>query len=162
MNPTRRLSRTMRAALYSQDAEQIMGAALALLQERAHYADALTTPAAVRDYLRLSLSAREHEIFACVWMDAQHRVIKFEEMFRGTLTQSSVYPREVVKSALAHNAAAVIFAHNHPSGIAEPSRADELITTKLRNALALVEVKVLDHFIIAGKETLSFAERGLL
>lgn len=123
---------------------------------------ALTSPGAVRDYLRLALGGREHEAFVCLWLDAQHRVTKCQEVFRGTLTQTSVYPREIVKAALAANAAAVIFAHNHPSGVAQPSKADELLTGELKNALALVEVKVLDHFIVAGHQTLSFAERGLL
>jgi DNA repair protein RadC len=123
---------------------------------------ALTSPAAVRDYLRLAIGGRPHEVFICIWLDAQHRVIKFDEPFRGTLTQTSVYPREVVKMALQTNAAAVIFAHNHPSGVAQPSQADELLTHNLRDALALVEVKVLDHFIIAGNQAISFAERGLL
>lgn len=123
---------------------------------------ALTSPGAVRDYLRLALGGRRHEVFICIWLDAQHRVVHFEEPFRGTLTQTSVYPREIVKSALAANAAAVIFAHNHPSGVAQPSQADELLTRNLKDALAMVEVKVLDHFIIAGNQAISFAERGLL
>ena len=123
---------------------------------------ALTSPGAVRDYLRLAIGGRPHEVFVCIWLDAQHRVIKFDEPFRGTLTQTSVYPREVVKMALQINAAAVIFAHNHPSGVAQPSQADELLTANLKEALALVEVKVLDHFIIAGHQAISFAERGLL
>jgi DNA repair protein RadC len=122
----------------------------------------LTSPGAVRDYLKLALGGRGHEVFVCIWLDAQHRVIACEEPFRGTLTQTSVYPREVVKTALAKNAAAVIFAHNHPSGAAQPSQADELLTRNLRDALALVEVKVLDHFIVAGAQAISFAERGLL
>jgi DNA repair protein RadC len=122
----------------------------------------LTSPSAVRDYLRLSLASRDHEVFMCIWLDAQHKVIAAEEPFRGTLTQTSVYPREIVKAALRLNAAAVIFAHNHPSGVAEPSRADELLTRDLAHALALVEVKVLDHFVVAGAHTVSFAERGLL
>jgi len=122
----------------------------------------LTSPGAVRDYLRLALGGRPHEVFVCLWLDAQHRVIDFEEPFRGTLTQTSVYPREIVKAALARNAAAVIFAHNHPSGAAQPSQADELLTRNLKEALALVEVKVLDHFIVAGNQAISFAERGLL
>ena len=123
---------------------------------------ALTSPGAVRDYLRLVIGPRQQEVFVCLWLDAQHRVIRFDEPFCGTLTQTSVYPREIVKSALACNAAAVIFAHNHPSGVAQPSQADELLTANLREALALVEVKVLDHFVIAGNQALSFAERGLL
>jgi DNA repair protein RadC len=125
-------------------------------------ADALTSPGAVRDYLRLAISGREHEVFVCLWLDAQHRVIRSEELFRGTLTQTSVYPREVVKAGLRHNAAAVIFAHNHPSGAAQPSQADELLTRNLKEALALVEIKVLDHFVVAGNQAISFAERGLL
>ena len=123
---------------------------------------ALTSPQAVRDYLRLALGGREHEVFLTLFLDAQHRVIAADESFRGTLTQTSVYPREIVKAALKANAAAVIFAHNHPSGVAEPSQADELLTRQLKEALAMVDVKVLDHFIVAGSATLSFAERGLL
>jgi len=132
------------------------------LREEIGARDALTSPAAVRDYLRLALGAREHEVFVALFLDAQHRVLAATELFRGTLTQTSVYPREVVKSALRANAAAVIFAHNHPSGVAQPSQADELLTRQLKEALALVEVKVLDHFIVAGTQALSFAERGLL
>jgi DNA repair protein RadC len=143
-----------------------LGAALELarrsLREELRRGAALTSPGAVRDYLRLTLGGREHEVFVCVWLDAQHRVISAAEAFRGTLTQTSVYPREIVKAALAVNAAAVIFAHNHPSGVAQPSQADELLTRTLKEALALVEVKVLDHFIVAGSQALSFAERGLL
>jgi DNA repair protein RadC len=132
------------------------------LREQLGARPALTSPGAVRDYLRLTLASREQEVFLALFVDAQHRVIRCDEMFRGTLTQTSVYPREIVKAALAANAAAVIFAHNHPSGVAQPSRADELLTRQLKEALALVEVKVLDHFIVAGTQCLSFAERGLL
>jgi DNA repair protein RadC len=132
------------------------------LREGLKSGSALTSPGAVRDYLRLALGARSHEVFAVLFLDAQHRVLSSTELFRGTLTQTSVYPREVVKAALAANAAAVIFAHNHPSGVAQPSQADEMLTRQLKDALALVEVRVLDHFIIAGNQTLSFAERGLL
>jgi len=132
------------------------------LHEELKSGAALTSPGSVRDYLRLALGGREHEVFICLWLDAQHRVLKLEELFRGTLTQTSVYPREIVKAALASNAAAVIFAHNHPSGVAQPSQADELLTRNLKEALGLVEVKVLDHFIVAGSHALSFAERGLL
>jgi DNA repair protein RadC len=123
---------------------------------------ALTSPGAVRDYLRLAIGARRREVFVCLWLDAQHRVMRCDEAFEGTLTQTSVYPREIVKRALEVNAAAVIFAHNHPSGVAQPSQADELLTANLKDALALVEVKVLDHFVIAGNQAISFAERGLL
>ncbi len=132
------------------------------LGEELRGGNALTSPTAVRDYLRLAIGAREHEVFVTLFVDAQHRVIRSEELFRGTLTQTSVYPREIVKAALGANAAAVIFAHNHPSGVAQPSQADELLTRQLREALALVDVKVLDHFIVAGNQCLSFAERGLL
>lgn len=124
--------------------------------------DVLGAPGAVRDYLRLKLGDLPHEVFMGVYLDAQNRVIGDEELFRGTLTHTSVYPREVVKRALAHNAASVILAHNHPSGVAEPSHADEALTRALRDALALVDVKVLDHFVVAGNVTTSFAERGLM
>jgi len=132
------------------------------LDEKLTERNALTSPGAVRDYLRFALGRREHEVFVCLWLDAQHQVTSFEELFAGTLTQTSVYPREIVKKALARNAAAVIFAHNHPSGVAQPSQSDELLTRNLKEALALVEVKVLDHFIVAGNQAISFAERGLL
>ena len=122
----------------------------------------LSSPAAVRDYLRLALTDKAHEVFVVIFLDAQNRAIATEEMFRGTLTQTSVYPREIVKAALINNAASVIFAHNHPSGVAEPSRADELLTHALKQALALVDVKVLDHFVVGGTAVISFAERGLL
>ena len=122
----------------------------------------LGSPQAVRDYLRLKLQDRPHEVFVGVFLDAQNRVLAVEELFRGTLTQTSVYPREVVKRALHHNAGALIFAHNHPSGVAEPSRADEALTQALKQALALVDVKVLDHIVIGSGAAMSFAERGLL
>jgi DNA repair protein RadC len=122
----------------------------------------LTSPHAVRHYLRLTLEARPYEVFMVLHLDAQHRVLAVEELFRGTLTQTSVYPREVVKRALHHNAAGVIFAHNHPSGLAEPSRADELLTQALKQALGVMDIKVLDHFVIGRGATVSFAERGLL
>jgi DNA repair protein RadC len=132
------------------------------LREDVRRDTALSSPGAVRDYLRLTLGRREHEVFVALFLDAQNRLLVAEELFRGTLTQTSVYPREVVKRALALNAAAVIFAHNHPSGVAEPSRSDEMLTTSLRHALALVDVRVLDHLIVAGPAMVSFAERGLL
>ncbi len=125
--------------------------------------DAFGAPAAVRQWLRLQLAGRQHEVFMALWLDAQNRLIAAEELFRGSLTQTSVYPREVVKSALRHNAASVILAHNHPSGVCEPSQADQTLTSSLKTALALVDIKLLDHFIVAGgMEPLSFAERGLL
>lgn len=121
---------------------------------------ALNSPRSVAEYLKVWLGDREHECFTVLFLDAQHRLIKGEELFRGTLTQTSVYPREVVKRALQWNSAAVIFAHNHPSGVAEPSRADELLTQALKAALDLVDIKVLDHVIVAGNATISFAEKG--
>jgi DNA repair protein RadC len=122
----------------------------------------LSSPEAVRDFLRLSIQDKRVEIFLGLFLDAQNRVIAVEELFSGTLTQTSVFPREVVRTALHHNAAAVIFAHNHPSGVAEPSRADETLTQALKQALALIDVRVLDHFVVGRGATLSFAERGLL
>ena len=142
--------------------DQIVQQALRILDARMRAAPTLASPEAVRDYLRLSLHDRAHEVFVCVFLDSQHRVIACDELFRGTLAQTSVYPREVVKAALARNAAAVIFAHNHPSGIAEPSRADELLTQSLKQALALVDIRTLDHFIVAGSQLVSFAERSLI
>lgn len=132
------------------------------LGEEMQQRDALTSPQQVRDYLCLKLGGQTREVFAVLFLDAQNRVIAQEDLFTGTLTQTSVYPREVVKRALHHNAAAVILAHNHPSGVAEPSRADEVLTMALKEALGLVDVRVLDHFIVAGNRALSFAERGLL
>ncbi len=119
-------------------------------------------PHAVRDYLQLQLGSRPHEIFAVMFLDSQHRLIVLEELFRGTLTQTSVYPREVVVRALALNAASVVLAHNHPSGSAQPSRADEALTQTLKAALGLVDVRVLDHFVVTSTEVVSMAERGLL
>lgn len=142
--------------------DQVIKRALKILDARMRETPALASPSAVRDYLRLLLHDRGHEVFVCVFLDAQHRVLASVELFRGTLTQTSVYPREVVKEALAHNAAAVICAHNHPSGVAEPSRADELLTQTLKQALALIDTRVLDHFVVAGNQLVSFAERGLL
>ena len=142
--------------------DQTIKRALKILDGRMRSTTTLASPEAVRDYLRLLLHDRGHEVFVCVFLDSQNRVLACDELFRGTLAQTSVYPREVVKAALAHNAAAVIFAHNHPSGIAEPSRADELLTQALKQALALIDVRTLDHFVIAGAGSVSFAERGLI
>ena len=133
------------------------------LGEEMRRRDVLSSPQAVRDWLRLRLASLPHEVFMVLMLDSQNCLIEAVELFRGTLTQTSVYPREVVKLALAHNAAAIILAHNHPSGVAEPSRADEMLTRSLKQALAMVDVKVLDHFVVAGStQPLSFAERGLL
>jgi DNA repair protein RadC len=124
--------------------------------------DALTHPAACADYLRARIAAFPYEVFACLFLDNRHRVIACEELFRGSIDGASVHPREVVRRCLTHNAAAVIFAHNHPSGVAEPSQADRDITRHLRQALELIEVRVLDHFIIGSGHALSLAERGWL
>ena len=132
------------------------------LGEQMKQRDALNSPQQVRDYLCLKLGGLAREVFMVLFLDAQNRVIAQEELFAGTLSQTSVYPREVVKRALHHNAAAVILAHNHPSGVAEPSRADELLTKALKEALAMVDVRILDHFVVAGNVALSFAERGML
>ena len=132
------------------------------LQEQMRERDTLTSPQAVRDYLKLKLGSLQREVFLVLFLDAQNRVVATEELFAGTLTQTSVYPRELVKRALHHNAAAVIFAHNHPSGVAEPGGADELLTKALKEALALMDVRVLDHFVVAGNASVSFAERGRL
>ncbi|MDP2152866.1 MAG: DNA repair protein RadC [Methylotenera sp.] len=132
------------------------------LNEQLQQRDVFQSPQQVRDYLVLKLGALTREVFMVLFLDAQNRLSVAEELFSGTLTQTSVYPREVVKRAIHHNAASVIFAHNHPSGIAQQSAADEQLTQQLKQALALVDVRVLDHFIVAGNQTLSFAERGLL
>jgi DNA repair protein RadC len=132
------------------------------LTEQMRDRDILGSPQQVRDYLCLKLGSLPREVFMALFLDAQNRVLAQEELFAGTLTQTSVYPREVVVRALHYNAASVIFAHNHPSGVAEQSRADELLTAALKQALALVDIRVLDHFIVAGNTTLSFAEQGLL
>ncbi len=142
--------------------QAVMEMARRALKEQAKQRDALTSPQAVRDYLRLQLGTREYEVFMAVFLDTQNRVIAMEELFRGSLRETSVYPREVVKRALHLNASALIFAHNHPSGVAEPSRADESITQALKQALALVDVRVLDHFIVAAGGGVSLAERGLI
>jgi DNA repair protein RadC len=132
------------------------------LNEQLQTRDVFKSPQAVRDYLVLKLGGLTREVFLVLFLDTQNHLVATEEMFAGTLTQTSVYPREVVKRALHHNAASVIFAHNHPSGVAKQSQADELLTKQLKQALDLVDVRVLDHFIVAGNNTLSFSERGLL
>ena len=124
--------------------------------------DVLTNPKSTRDYLTSQLRAYPHEVFACLFLDNRHHILSFDKMFNGTIDGASVYPREVVKRALSHNAAAVIFAHNHPSGIAEPSNADISLTRRLKTALELVDIRVLDHFIVGNQGAVSFAERGLI
>ena len=142
----------------------IIARALHILEGRARYAEnlLLTSPDAARDFCRLKLGSLPHEVFGVLWLDAQNRLIAFEEMFRGTLTQTSVYPREIVKAALARNAASVILTHNHPSGLTEPSAPDQMLTQVLKTALALVDVRVLDHLVVSASGVSSFAERGLI
>lgn len=132
------------------------------LAEQMGRGEILDSPQATRDFLNLKLRHLSHEVFACLFLDNQHQVLEYEEMFRGTLDGASVYPREIVKRALALDAKALIFAHNHPSGIAEPSTADQALTRRLQEALDLVEIRVLDHFIIGEGQPFSFAERGML
>ena len=143
-------------------ATEIIAAARRAMTRRVRRGVALDSPHALREFLAIKLGALEHELFAVLLLDTRHRLIDYVELFRGTIDGASVHPREVVKLALAHNAAALVFAHPHPSGAATPSQADEIITHRLREALALVDIRVLDHIIVAGGEALSFAERGLL
>jgi DNA repair protein RadC len=133
----------------------------ALAQQMKHQ-PVFDAPQKVKDYLALQLAGREQEVFAVLFLDSQHRLVCMEEMFHGTLTQTSVYPREVVKKALTHNAGAVVLAHNHPSGLAEPSRADEYLTQTLKTALQMVDVRVLDHLVVGRGTVVSMAERGLM
>lgn len=143
--------------------DSTIAAALAIIAGRLRKPGrAISGPNCMKDYLTLTLADRPHEVFCAAWLDNRNRVIAFDELFRGTIDGAAVHPREVVKAALAHNAAAVVFAHNHPSQVAEPSAADELITVRLRDALALLDIRVLDHIIVAGTETTSLAERGLI
>ena len=136
--------------------------ALQWLETQIRQGPVLGTPSAVTDYLRLLIANRDHEVFTVLFLDAQNRLIDTSELFRGTLTQTSVYPREIVREALARNAAAVILAHNHPSDHAEPSAADRALTQSVRNALGLLDIRVLDHFVVTRSHCVSFAERGLL
>jgi DNA repair protein RadC len=142
---------------------EVLAKALEILKNRLRKpGQAMISPQSVKAFLTINLAELGHEVFAALFLDGQHRLIQYTEMFRGTMNQTSVYPREVVKEALRLNAGAVIFAHNHPSGMPEPSRADEMLTSTLKDALALVEVKVLDHIIVGGTTTVSFAEKGLI
>ncbi|CAB3731670.1 hypothetical protein LMG1866_04692 [Achromobacter ruhlandii] len=143
-------------------AEQILEAARQAIERKMQRGTSFTSPAAVKEYLRAKLAGFEHEVFAVLFMDTQHRLIEYAEMFRGTIDGASVYPRELVKEALRLNAAVVIVSHNHPSGNPEPSGADRALTQRLKEALGLVDVRVLDHVIVAGTDTTSFAERGLI
>ncbi|WP_281301805.1 DNA repair protein RadC [Iodidimonas sp. MBR-14] len=143
-------------------ADQILEAARQVIDQKIPRGALFTSPTLVKDYLRTKLAGFEYEVFAALFLDSQHRLIEYVELFRGTIDSAAVYPREVVKTALRLNAAAVIFSHNHPSGNPEPSQADRQITQRLRDALALVDVRALDHIVVGGESTESFAERGLL
>lgn len=140
----------------------VMEMARRALAQQMQAAPVFESPASVKDYVALQLAGREQEVFAVLFLDSQHRLLRLEELFHGTLAQTSVYPREVVRRALALNAGAVILAHNHPSGVAEPSRADEHLTQALKSALALVDVRVLDHLVVGQGHVVSMAERGLV
>lgn len=141
--------------------EQVLTAARAIVDQTVRGDTSFTTPAVVKDYVRAKLGGLEHEVFAALFLNAQNQLIEYVELFRGTLTQSTVYPREVVKEALARNAAALIIAHNHPSGSVKPSTADRQLTDKLHETLALVDVRLLDHILVAGNKTVSFRESGV-
>ena len=144
------------------ETDSLLDLALEVLAQRHRRGEPLTSPEASRASLRLKIGERKFEVFACVFLDNRHRIFAFEELFQGTIDGASVHPRVVVQKALENNAAAVIFAHNHPSGVAEPSMADQRITQRLKDALALVEIRVLDHFIVTAEDSISFAERSLL
>lgn len=142
--------------------EEIVHFARHLIARRFRRGSPLNSAQLAKDYFKLKLAEYEHEVFGVLYLDNQHRVLRFEELFQGTIDGCSVYPREVAKRALLHNAAAVILAHNHPSGFAKPSRADRAITERLKDALALIDVRLLDHFVVGGDDIVSFAEQGLL
>tara|TARA_R110002072_G_scaffold48207_1_gene131758 strand:- start:5813 stop:6250 length:438 start_codon:yes stop_codon:yes gene_type:complete len=142
--------------------DEIIQKAQKILRRRVRRNTTLSSPTAVRDYFQLQLSGLSHEVFCVVFLDSQHRILHFAELFTGTLDGAAVYPRRVVEESLNHQAAALIFCHNHPSGVSEPSAADRRITERLVSALALIDVRVLDHFIVSGSESYSFAESGLI
>lgn len=148
--------------LNDREKQTLMALALTLLAEQHQPGASLGSPEDTRRYLRIRLADRKNEVFGCLFLDNRHRIIEVAELFQGTIDGASVHPRVVVQKALELNAAAMLFFHNHPSGVAEPSTADEAITRRLKEALALVDVRVLDHFVVTGSESVSFAERGLL
>ncbi len=162
VNTKNRLAMLKIATLNDGEKQSLMELALAVLQDLHRPGLELPSPNSTRDFLRVLLADRKAEVFGCMYLDNQHRVIETAELFQGTIDGAAVYPRVVVQQALTLNAAAVMFFHNHPSGVAEPSHADEAITRRLKDALALVDIRVLDHFIVTAGESLSFAERGLL
>jgi DNA repair protein RadC len=162
VNAKNRLARLKIATLNDIEKQSLMELALAVLQDLHQPGLELPSPNRTREFLRVLLADRKAEVFGCLYLDNRHRVIETTELFQGTIDGAAVYPRVVVQQALTLNAAAVMFFHNHPSGVAEPSHADEAITRRLKDALALVDIRVLDHFIVTAGESLSFAERGLL
>ncbi|HBO1490231.1 MULTISPECIES: RadC family protein [Gammaproteobacteria] len=154
--------RSARGRYQPASANQILEAARLVIDQKMPRGESFTSPMAVKEYLGTKLACLEHEVFAVLFLDTQHRLIEYSELFRGTIDSASVYPREVLKEALRLNAAAAIISHNHPSGNPEPSAADKSLTKRLREALAMVDVRVLDHIIVCGTSTTSFAEHGLL
>ncbi|GAB3101148.1 DNA repair protein RadC [Aestuariicella hydrocarbonica] len=162
VNRKNRFQKVNLATLNDAEKQSLLTLAFAVLQDLHQPGAEISSPLQTRNYLRLLLADRKTEVFGCLFLDNQHRVINTTEMFQGTVDSASVYPRVVVQQALSVNAAAVLFFHNHPSGVAEPSHADEAITRRLKEALALVDIRVLDHFIVAAGGSLSFAEQGLI
>lgn len=160
--PVNRVLAIKPARLTPEEQESLIALALVLLQDRHRPGDLLESPAQTRSFLRLRLANHTAEAFGCVFLDSAHRVLEVKELFHGTIDGAAVYPRVVVQQALALNAAAILFYHNHPSGVAEPSKADERITERLQSALALIDVRVLDHIVVSAVDAVSFAERGLL
>jgi DNA repair protein RadC len=156
------LVRDVDGSLRAARADEVLSHARRLLADRVRSGAPMSSPQAVKDHVQFEIGALEYEVFCVLFLDAQHRLIALKQLFRGTVTQTSVYPREVVKEALSLNAAAVILAHNHPSGNAAPSRADQHLTLTLKTALALVDVRVLDHLVVAGADVCSMAEHGLV
>ena len=148
--------------LNDQEIQSLLALALRVLAERHQPGQALSSPEETRAYLRLRLAERKNEVFGCLMLDNRHRILEVAELFQGTIDGASVHPRVVVQKALTINAAAIVFYHNHPAGVSEPSHADEVITRRLKEALALIDVRVLDHFVVAAGESVSFAERGLI
>jgi DNA repair protein RadC len=160
--PVNRVLSLQPAQLSSEEQEGVIALALAILQHRHRPGDLLESPAQTRNFLRLRLAEHTAEAFGCVFLDSAHRVLDVRELFHGTIDGAAVYPRVVVQQALTLNAAAILFYHNHPSGVAEPSKADERITERLQSALALIDVRVLDHVVVSAVDAVSFAERGIL
>lgn len=148
--------------LNDQERQSLLTLALTVLAERHHPGQALSSPEETRAYLRLRLAERKNEVFGCLFLNNRHRILEVAELFQGTIDGASVHPRVVVQKSLAVNAAAIVFYHNHPSGVSEPSHADEAITRRLKEALALIDVRVLDHFVVTAGESVSFAESGLI